>query len=116
MVAKRGTAAYPLGRRSSWVKIRHATTAEAAVVGYTGPRRRPRNLALVTDAEQDRVRLSARLDQVLAVHAGTALADAPVTGKLRAGDESYTGIDMDLVVEILAGSGRHGTLTVTRMR
>lgn len=116
MVAKRGTAACPLGRRSSWVKIRHATTAEAAVVGYTGPRRRPRNLALVTDAEQGRVRLSARLDQVLAVHAGTALADAPVTGKLRAGDGSYTGIDTDLVVEILAGSGRHGTLTVTRMR
>ncbi|RPK37328.1 hypothetical protein OG322_39815 [Streptomyces sp. NBC_01260] len=50
------------------------------------------------------------------MHAGTALADAPVTGKLRAGDGSYTGIDTDLVVEILAGSGRHGTLTVTRMR
>ncbi|MFG3179800.1 hypothetical protein ACGFZC_32705 [[Kitasatospora] papulosa] len=30
--------------------------------------------------------------------------------------EPYTGLDADLVVEVLSGSGRHGTLTVVRIR
>ncbi|MEU0837330.1 hypothetical protein ACNPQM_22145 [Streptomyces sp. NPDC056231] len=34
----------------------------------------------------------------------------------QAGSEVYTRVETDLVVEVLAGSGRYGTLTVTRMR
>ncbi|MEV7275145.1 hypothetical protein ACIQIG_33045 [Streptomyces bacillaris] len=30
--------------------------------------------------------------------------------------ETYTGLVTDLVVEVLAGTGRHGTLTVVRAR
>ncbi|MFE2094563.1 hypothetical protein [Streptomyces sp. NPDC057580] len=30
--------------------------------------------------------------------------------------EVYTRVETNLVVEVLAGSGQHGTLTVTRMR
>ncbi|MFE7268721.1 hypothetical protein ACFU9B_43375 [Streptomyces sp. NPDC057592] len=39
-----------------------------------------------------------------------------VVGEQRAEGESYTRVGADLVVEVLAGSGRHGTLIVTRMR
>lgn len=112
VVAKRAGSSYRGGR--IWVKIRHADTVEARVVGFTGPRRRPRNLALVTEGES-RVRLSARLAPVLALRIGAALADAPVTGEHQTADEPYIGLDADVVVEVLAGSGRHGTLTVARI-
>jgi hypothetical protein len=37
-------------------------------------------------------------------------------GEWQAGGEPYTRVETDLVVEVLAGSGRHGPVTVTRMR
>ncbi|MFE7758373.1 DNA ligase [Streptomyces sp. NPDC057429] len=114
VVAKRGTAGYPSGRRA-WVKVRHADTAEARVVGFTGARRRPRNPVLVL-AGAARPRMSVRLDPVLAARIGTALLDAPATGQRRTHGEPYTGLETDLVVEVLAGTGRHGTLTVVRIR
>lgn len=114
VVAKRGSAGYPGGRRG-WVKIRHAETVDARVVGCVGPVRRPRNLALV-QAGEDRVKVSARLTPVLAERVGAILAASPATGERRAGDETYTAVDSDLEVEVLAGSGRHGTLTVIRTR
>lgn len=114
VVAKRATAGYPAGRRA-WVKVRHADTAEARVVGFTGPRRRPRNLVLVP-AGTARPRLSARIAPVLAARIGTALINAPATGQRRTHGEPYTGLETDLVVEVLAGTGRHGTLTVVRIR
>ncbi|MFD4291548.1 hypothetical protein ACFWRD_33745 [Streptomyces sindenensis] len=58
IVAKPGGSAYPFGGRTVWRKIRHADTTDARVVGYVGPRRRPRRLALLPDAES-RPRLSA---------------------------------------------------------
>lgn len=57
-----------------------------------------------------------RLDPVLAGRIADALTAAEVIGERRAEGETYTRVDGDLVVEVLAGSGRHGTLTVTRMR
>ncbi|MDX3324731.1 DNA ligase [Streptomyces sp. ME02-6979-3A] len=115
VLAKRGTAGYPSGRRG-WVKVRHADTEDTLVVGYTGPRGRPHRLALAVGDEGGPIRLSARLDPVLARRIADALVTAPSTGERRAAGETYTRIDTDLVVEVLAGSGRHGTLTVTRMR
>ncbi|MEU4507309.1 hypothetical protein [Streptomyces sp. NPDC024089] len=44
------------------------------------------------------------------------LSGAAVVGERRAEGEPYTRVETDLVVEVLAGSGQHGTLTVTRMR
>ncbi|WP_328889130.1 ATP-dependent DNA ligase [Streptomyces sp. NBC_00316] len=114
IVAKRAEGGYPFGRRG-WVKVRHADTINAQVVGHTGPRHRPRNLAVVA-AGENRVRLTARLTAGLAAHIGQVLADAPEAGAGRADQEIYTRLDTGLVVEVLAGSGRHGTLTVTRMR
>ncbi|MEU8701677.1 DNA ligase [Streptomyces sp. NPDC048680] len=114
IVAKPGHSVYPFGRRTAWVKIRHADTTDARVVGSTGPRRRPRALALLLPAAT-RPQLSARLAPALAARIGAALADAPATGEHRTGDDTYTALDTELVVEVLAGSGRHGTLTVVRI-
>ncbi|MET8417624.1 ATP-dependent DNA ligase [Streptomyces sp. NPDC005134] len=115
VVAKRGAAAYPSGRRG-WVKVRHADTVDGLVVGFTGPRLRPQHLALVVGDEGSQVRLSGRLEPVLAARIGAALADAEVMGERRTEGETYTRIQTGLTVEVLAGSGRHGTLTVVRMR
>ncbi|MFI2081397.1 DNA ligase [Streptomyces rubiginosohelvolus] len=115
IVAKKGSAGYPMNRRG-WIKVRVADTEDALVVGYLGPRRRPHRLALATGDEGGPIRLSARLDPVLAGRIGDALAAAEVVGERRADGETYTRVDGYLTVEVLAGSGRHGTLTVTRMR
>ncbi|MEW2313447.1 hypothetical protein AB0918_33220 [Streptomyces sp. NPDC006864] len=116
IVAKPGRSPYPFGGRTVWRKIRHADTTDTKVVGFVGPRRRPRRLALLPDAES-RPRLSAPLDTALAARLGVLLADAPTTGEHRAtSGETYTGLDTGLVVEVLAGTGRHGTLSVVRAR
>ncbi|MFE7795634.1 hypothetical protein [Streptomyces sp. NPDC057460] len=115
VVAKRGTAAYPSGHRG-WVKVRHANTVDGLIVGFTGSRLRPQHLALVVGDEDSQVRLSARLEPILATHIGAALTDAEVIGERRAEGETYTRVQTDVTVDILAGSGRHGTLTVVRMR
>ncbi|MEU0633408.1 hypothetical protein [Streptomyces sp. NPDC005989] len=60
--------------------------------------------------------MSARLEPVLAARVGEALSGEAVVGERRAEGEPYTRVETDLVVEVLAGSGRHGTLTVIRMR
>ncbi|MFE3146018.1 hypothetical protein ACFXJ6_05055 [Streptomyces sp. NPDC059218] len=44
------------------------------------------------------------------------MSGVAVVGERRAEGEPYIRVETDLVVEVLAGSGRHGTLTVTRMR
>ncbi|MGW8985075.1 ATP-dependent DNA ligase [Streptomyces parvus] len=101
---------YPFGRRG-WVKIRHADTTDALVVGHTGPRDRPRTLNLLLPGEST-PRPSARLDPALAARVGVALAAVPGPGERDGGLLS----DAGLVVEVLAGAGRHGTLTVVRIR
>ncbi|MFJ8856620.1 hypothetical protein [Streptomyces sp. NPDC102437] len=115
IVAKRAGASYRAGRRG-WVKVRHADTADALVLGFTGPRQRPRHLVLAVGDEGGPARVSARLEPVLAARVGEALSGAAVVGERRAEGESYTRVETDMVVEVLAGSGRHGTFIVTRMR
>ncbi|WP_069751744.1 hypothetical protein [Streptomyces sp. EN16] len=115
VVCKKGAAGYPAGRRN-WIKVRTADTEDALVVGYLGPRRRPHRLALAIGDEGGPIRLSARLEPVLAGRIAEALTAATVVGERRAEGETYTRVDGDLVVEVLASSGRHATLTVTRMR
>ncbi|MEU0103548.1 hypothetical protein [Streptomyces sp. NPDC006267] len=45
------------------------------------------------------------------------MADAPATGEQRTeSGETYTALATGLVVEVLAGTGRHGTLNVVRAR
>ncbi|OKI41272.1 hypothetical protein A6A29_38050 [Streptomyces sp. TSRI0281] len=73
IVAKLDRAPYPAGRRIRRVKIRHADTVNAQVVGFTGLRRRPRNLALVLDGES-RPRLSAALVEEMSQHAAEVIS------------------------------------------
>ncbi|MEV3898371.1 hypothetical protein [Streptomyces anulatus] len=49
---------------------------------------------------------------------GRSLKDAQAVAGLPPGRwvGTYTGLDTDLVVEVLAGSGGHGTVTVVRIR
>ncbi|MFE9701534.1 ATP-dependent DNA ligase [Streptomyces sp. NPDC006270] len=115
IVAKPGRSAYPFGRRTVWRKVRHADTADARVSGPPARAAAPRALALFLDGES-RPRLSDRLAPALATRISAALADAPTTGERRTDDETYIGLDTGMVVEVLAGSCRHGTLTVVRIR
>ncbi|MGW9122343.1 ATP-dependent DNA ligase [Streptomyces sp. NPDC055663] len=116
IVCKRGSAGYPPSGQRWWLKVRHADTVDALVLGFTGPRLRPHHLVLAVGDEGGPARVSARLEPVLAARVGEALSGAVVVGERRAEGEPYTRVETDLVVEVLAGSGRHGTLIVTRMR
>ncbi|MGW9122439.1 hypothetical protein ACWGRV_38625 [Streptomyces sp. NPDC055663] len=92
-------------------------TVDALVLGFTGPRLRPHHLVLAVGDEGGPARVSARLEPVLAARVGEALSGAAVVvGERLAEGEPYTRVEPDMVVEVLAGSSRHGTLTVTRMR
>ncbi|MFB8036977.1 hypothetical protein ACFC5Z_29410 [Streptomyces sp. NPDC056004] len=115
IVCNRGSAGYPSGQRG-WLKVRHVDTVDALVLGFTGPRLRPHHLVLAVGDEGGPARVSARLEPVLAARVGEALSGTAVVGERRAEGEPYTRVETDLVVEVLAGSGRHGTLTVIRMR
>ncbi|MEU8772030.1 hypothetical protein AB0C94_34450 [Streptomyces griseus] len=116
IVAKPVGSPYPFGARTVWRKIRHADTTDAKVAGTTGPRRRPRRLALIPTGESW-PRLSTPLAPALAARLGVLLADAPQTGERRTdAGETYTALTTELVVEVLAGTGRHGTLNVVRAR
>lgn len=76
----------------------------------------PHHLVLAVGDEGGPARVSTRLKPVLAVQVGEALGGATVVGERRAGGELYMRVETNLVVEVLAGSGRHGTLAVVRMR
>ncbi|MFE7711779.1 hypothetical protein ACFU6I_39870 [Streptomyces sp. NPDC057486] len=115
IVAKPAATSYRAGRRK-WVKVRHTDTVDALVVGFMGPRLRPHHLALAVGDEGGPIRLSARLEPVLAARMGSALTSSTVAGDRRAQRETYTRVETDRVVEVLAGSGRHGTRTVVRLR
>ncbi|MEU2908107.1 hypothetical protein ABZ771_35385 [Streptomyces globisporus] len=114
-MAKPGRSLYPFGRRTVWVKIRHEDTMDASVVGYTGPCRRPRNLALNLPGAT-RFRLSARRGSALAARVRAVLAASLAPSEPRVREGEFTSLDTGLVVEALAGAGRHGTLAVVRMR
>jgi ATP-dependent DNA ligase len=116
IVAKRATSPYRAGRTGAWQKIRHAETVDADVIGYTGPKTRPRALAVRLPNGRTALTqtlsapLAARLAQVL-VTAGPAKQGRADTG------ETYTRIPSGLaVLEVLAGTTRHAVVTPVRLR
>ncbi len=94
----------------------HADTFDALVLGFTGPRLRPHHLVLAVGDEGGPARVSACLEPVLAARIGAVRAAAEVVGERQAAGEPYVRVETDLVVEVLAGTGRHRTPTVVRMR
>lgn len=115
IVAKRKDGAYPRGRSGVWQKIRHAETVDCPVVGYTGPVGRPTHLAV--ELPDGRVALSRRLTAVVRAPAAAVLRGGGAGRAARTGSgEAYTECEPGLVVEVLAGTTRHATATVTRVR
>jgi ATP-dependent DNA ligase len=115
LVWKHETGPY-LGNRRIWRKQRHADTLDGVVVGFTGPHARPH--ALAVRLPDGRVALSQRLTSVLATRIGERLAGSSAAGHGRTLEgEPYQVLAVDgPVVEVLAGSTRHGVVTVVRAR
>lgn len=114
LVWKRGSSLYA-GNRRIWRKQRHADTADGVVVGFTGPQTRPHAVAVRLD--DGTVALSQRLPGVLAAELGALFTGQTARPGARArGGETYREVEDGPTVEILAGSGRHGVVTVTRLR
>ncbi|QIY75541.1 hypothetical protein HEP84_47490 [Streptomyces sp. RLB1-33] len=93
------------------MKIRHADTIEAAVVGFTGTARHLK--ALVVRLPDGCVALSQRLTTVLSAAVAARLVPQPGRASAKAGD-SYTPAGGDVVVEVVAGTPRHAVVTAVR--
>ncbi|MGW0905065.1 ATP-dependent DNA ligase [Streptomyces sp. NPDC002853] len=113
VVAKRASSTYRPTR--IWRKIRHAETVNAEVVGYVGPAGRPRRIA-VRLPDGRRV-LSQALTAQIAAEVARLVADSGPGRRARTDDgEAYTTTGRGLVVEVEAGTTRHATVAVTRVR
>ncbi|MFD6490704.1 ATP-dependent DNA ligase [Streptomyces sp. NPDC060188] len=113
IVAKRASSPYRSGR--IWQKIRHADTVDAEVIGHTGPAARPR--AVVVELPDARHRLSQPLTAPLSAAVAAHIATSEPGHRKRSRDlGSYTTVAPGLTVEVLAGTTRHGVVTVTRVR
>ncbi|MEU6990425.1 ATP-dependent DNA ligase [Streptomyces sp. NPDC046465] len=114
IVAKQASGTYRPDR--SWRKVRTAETVDAAVVGYTGPATRPKQIAV--QLPDGRRVLSQTLTAPLSAEVSRYVAVAgPGKRADTAGGEPYTAIDAaGIVVEVAAGTTRHAVVTVTRIR
>ncbi|WP_394436319.1 ATP-dependent DNA ligase [Streptomyces sp. SGAir0957] len=113
VVAKRASSTYRAGRSPAWRKVRHSETVDAEVVGYTGAAARPTKL--VVRLPDGRRMMSQTLPPRLSRDVGQHLAGAGTRARTRDG-ETYTTSSAGIVVEVLAGTTRHATVSVTRMR
>jgi hypothetical protein len=97
------------------LKICHADTIEAAVVGFTGTARHLK--ALVVRLPDGRVALSQRLTAVLSAAVAARLVPQPGRASAKA-DDSHTAaggdVVVDVVVDVVAGTTRHAVVTVVR--
>ncbi|MEY2249024.1 DNA ligase [Streptomyces sp. BF23-18] len=110
VVCKRASSPYRPGR--VWVKVRHSEPVDAVVVGFTGPRPR----ALVVRLPDGRRALSHRLTAPLAARAAELLPESGTSRFASTRDgERYAESGPGLVAEVLAGSTRHRSVTVTRL-
>lgn len=114
LVIKRLNQPYPSGKRA-WLKVRHADTVDCPVVGFTGTVERPTHL--LVELPDGRRAMSRTLTVGVRVAAARALPGLvqPRTVHTKDG-EQYTTVTAGLLVEVLAGTTRHATVTVTRVR
>ncbi|MEV7157026.1 DNA ligase [Streptomyces misionensis] len=113
VVAKPGSSPY----RSTgdvWVKVRHAETVDAKVIGFAGPSGRPRRLAV--RLPDGRTVLTRPLGPILARQVAEAAAGTDGAPARTSSGESYRTLPAGLVVEVLAGTTRHATVDATRLR
>jgi ATP-dependent DNA ligase len=113
LVCKAGAAPYR-PESASWVKLRHAETADAELVGIAGDPARPEAvLTRLPDGRQ--ATTSPRLTAVQAHQVAQA-----VRGRLRPDSGQSSRVHWVAgplpVVEVMVGSGRHGRVRFVRMR
>lgn len=112
LVCKPGSSLYRPSR--IWTKVRHTNPLSAWVVGYTGPRSRPR--ALVVELPGGRRALSQRLTAPLSAAAAVLLVDDVPRRTEETRDGTRYVAAGGAQVEVLAGSTRHQVVTVARVR
>lgn len=112
LVCKPGSSLYRPAR--IWIKVRHSEPLDAPVVGYTGPRSRPR--ALVVELPGGRRALSQRLTGPLAADAAALLVDEEPRHLEATRDGTRYVAAGHAQAEVMAGSTRHQVVTVTRLR
>lgn len=114
LMIKRLTGKYP-SSRGEWRKLRHADTVDAAAVGYMGAPAQPTHL--VVRLPDRRTMRSRALAVPLRTQLGRLLPDRGPGRRARTADgEAYTTCAAGVIVEVLAGTTRHATVTVTRVR
>ncbi|MFI1394979.1 ATP-dependent DNA ligase [Streptomyces sp. NPDC020681] len=120
LVVKRLDQTYHSGSRA-WLKLRHTSTRDAVVVGFTGARTRPGALVLVLPDDDTPV-VSSPLSPAPRAQAATALAgreSAGATGTAMAaglGEIAYQPVEPGLAAEVEQRTTRHATTAVLRLR
>lgn len=114
LVIKKLGEGYPGGKRS-WKKVRHADTVDAEVVGYFGTAERPTHL--MVRLPEGRTAKSRTLTVSARISVARALPNLGPRRTVHTEDgEQYTTAPAGLQVEVLSGTTRHATVTVTRVR
>ncbi|WP_344442409.1 DNA ligase [Kitasatospora nipponensis] len=106
-----------LPRSARWVKVRTGDTADALLVGITGPAAAPRQL-LIELPEQQRLLTTPRLGRVQAHALGERLAGlltGPAAHDAQV-DEMVQPLDTPLAVEVHLTRGRHPAARYIRVR
>ncbi|MFJ4703025.1 DNA ligase [Streptomyces sp. NPDC088768] len=112
-VAEHASSVYRAAR--IWRKIRHADTLDVDVVGFTGPRSRPRALAVRLPG--GRTVLSQTVSAPVTREVMVRLADVDPGRPVRTeSGAAYEAVETNLVAEVVTGTTRHGVVTVTRLR
>ncbi|GHA45755.1 DNA ligase [Streptomyces spiroverticillatus] len=114
LVIKRLDGVYPAGKRG-WRKYRHSDTVDGEVVGFTGTRAYP--VALAIRLPGGEIALSRKITAPVRAEVAVHLASTAPTAPVHTPDGvRYTPCPPGLTVEVLAGTTRHATITVTRVR
>ncbi|MEO3976434.1 ATP-dependent DNA ligase [Streptomyces sp. CAU 1734] len=122
LVVKRLDQTYRGGVRA-WLKLRHTTARDAAVIGHTGPAHRPHALVLAVAGEAAPV-VSSPLTPALRAQAAAALpppapgagGPPPVAMAAGRGEITYTPVAPGLTAEVEQRTTRHATTAVVRLR
>jgi len=109
IVAKSLTGLYAPGR-TRWLKTRHTETVDAVVMAVYGPARRPERL--VVRMPDGTASVTTLLPSVSRVAVGRRIA----AGLGDAGPGGLRMVRVPVVVEVAAGTARHGTVRFMRLR
>lgn len=115
LVAKALGSAYRPADRSSWVKWRPTDTADARLVGITGPPGRP-HAVVVELADGHRTVTSPRLSPTQSRQVAMAIGNKLGAPSRTASGTTVTAVLDGPLVEARTGTGRHGSTRFVRLR